>query len=179
MRRSSSRSATTTICWQTPLTGFRNCGLFERLPGFDHRRGPQTAGCRPPDVRTKLSAEDFHELCTLLKEKNIFSRRRTCGEKFRALMGALCRGELLEEAQRTAFVLTAQREAALRDCLSLLRSLKTAGRPPAPVDPSPAGNNRTALNLFFTGDRRYILYIQYDRTGSPASALPAGRCRSS
>ena len=70
-----------------------------------------------------LSAEDFRELCDLLaKEKYILASQRL-REKFRALMGAMCRGELLEEAQRTAFILTPDREAALRDCLSLLRQL--------------------------------------------------------
>ena len=50
-----------------------------------------------------LSAEDFSELCTLLaKEKYALAAQRL-KEKFTALMGAMCRGELLEEAQRTAF----------------------------------------------------------------------------
>ena len=71
-----------------------------------------------------LSAEDFSELCTLLaKEKYALAAQRL-KEKFTALMGAMCRGELLEEAQRTAFVLTPDREAALRDCLSLLRQIQ-------------------------------------------------------
>ena len=49
-----------------------------------------------------LSAEDFSELCTLLaKEKYVLAAQRL-KEKFTALMGAICRGELLEEAQRTA-----------------------------------------------------------------------------
>ena len=47
-----------------------------------------------------LSAEDFRELCDLLaKEKYILAAQRL-KEKFTALMGAMCRGELLEEAQR-------------------------------------------------------------------------------
>ena len=61
-----------------------------------------------------LSAEDFHELCSLLTKEKYILAAQNLREKFRALMGALCRGELLEEAQRTAFVLTAEREAALR-----------------------------------------------------------------
>ena len=62
-----------------------------------------------------LSAEDFRELCDLLaKEKYILAAHRL-KEKFTALLGAMCRGELLEEAQRTAFILTPDREAALRD----------------------------------------------------------------
>ena len=116
-----------------------------------------------------LSAEDFSELCTLLeKEKYILAAQRL-KEKFTALMGAMCRGELLEEAQRTAFVLTPDREAALRDCLSLLRQIQKQLAPRLP----PwilyrLGTTEQALNLFYTCDKRYILYIQYSRDGSPS-----------
>ena len=115
-----------------------------------------------------LSAEDLHELCSLLTKEKYILAAQNLREKFRALMGALCRGELLEEAQRTAFVLTAEREAALRDCLSLLRVLQKqlASHLPRWILHR-LGTTEQVLNLFFTGDRRYILYIQYDRTGSP------------
>ena len=116
-----------------------------------------------------LSAEDFHELCSLLAKEKYILAAQNLREKFRALMGALCRGELLEEAQRTAFVLTAEREAALRDCLSLLRVLQNSWRPTCPRwILHRLGTTEQALNLFFTGDRRYILYIQYDRAGAPS-----------
>ena len=116
-----------------------------------------------------LSAEDFRELCDLLaKEKYILASQRL-REKFRALMGAMCRGELLEEAQRTAFILTPDREAALRDCLSLLRQLQKQLAPHLPRWLLyRLGTTEQALGLFFTGDRKYILYIQYDRDGSPS-----------
>ena len=116
-----------------------------------------------------LSAEDLHELCSLLTKERYLLAAQNLREKFRALMGALCRGELLEEAQRTAFVLTAEREAALRDCLSLLRVLQKqlASHLPRWILHR-LGTTEQALNLFFTGDRRYILYIQYDRTGGPS-----------
>ena len=116
-----------------------------------------------------LSAEDFRELCDLLeKEKYILAAQRL-KEKFTALMGAMCRGELLEEAQRTAFILTPDREAALRDCLSLLRQLQKQLAPHLPRWLLyRLGTTEQALGLFFTGDRRYILYIQYDRDGSPS-----------
>lgn len=116
-----------------------------------------------------LSAEDFSELCTLLaKEKYALAAQRL-KEKFTALMGAMCRGELLEEAQRTAFVLTPDREAALRDCLSLLRQIQKqlALHLPRWILYQ-LGTTEQTLNLFFTGDRKYILYIQYDRDGSPS-----------
>lgn len=116
-----------------------------------------------------LSAEDFRELCDLLaKEKYILAAQRL-KEKFTALMGAMCRGELLEEAQRTAFILTPDREAALRDCLSLLRQLQKQLAPHLPRWLlHRLGTTEQTLGLFFTGDRRYILYIQYDRDGSPS-----------
>ena len=116
-----------------------------------------------------LSAEDFRELCDLLaKEKYILAAQRL-KEKFTALMGAMCRGELLEEAQRTAFILTPDREAALRDCLSLLRQLQKQLAPHLPRWLLyRLGTTEQALGLFFTGDRKYILYIQYDRDGSPS-----------
>lgn len=116
-----------------------------------------------------LSTEDFSELCSLLaKEKYILVAQRL-REKFCALMGAMCRGELLEEAQRTAFVLTAGREAALRDCLSLLRQTQKQLAPHLPRwIVHRLGETERALNLFYTADRRYILYIQYDRAGTPS-----------
>ena len=116
-----------------------------------------------------LSAEDFRELCDLLaKEKYILAAQRL-KEKFATLLGAMCRGELLEEAQRTAFILTPDREAALRDCLSLLRQLQKQLAPHLPRWLlHRLGTTEQALGLFFTGDRKYILYIQYDRDGSPS-----------
>ncbi len=111
-----------------------------------------------------LSAEDLRELCDLLaKEKYILAAHRL-KEKFTALLGAMCRGELLEEAQRTAFILTPDREVALRDCLSILRQLQKQLAPHLPRWLLyRLGTTEQALNLFFTGNRRYILYIQYDR----------------
>ena len=123
-----------------------------------------------------LSAEDFHELCTLLEREKYILAAQNLREKFRALMSALCRGELLEEAQRTAFVLTAEREAALRDCLSLLRAApKAAGAPPATVDPSPAGNNRTGAEpVLHRGPPLYPLHpIRQDRQPQPLRCQPA------
>ena len=116
-----------------------------------------------------LSAEDFSELCALLeKEKYILVAQRL-REKFCTLMGAMYRGELLEEAQRTAFVLTADREAALRDCLSLLRQTQKQLAPHLPRWITyRLGTTEQALNLFYTCDMRYILYIQYSRDGSPS-----------
>ena len=71
-----------------------------------------------------LSAEDLKELCNLLADENYRLPARRLRERFQILMGAMCRGEPLEEAQRTPFILTPDREAAIRDCLTLLRQLQ-------------------------------------------------------
>ena len=90
-------------------------------------------------------------------------------------MGAMCRGELLEEAQRTAFVLTPDREAALRDCLSLLRQLQNSlPRTSHGGSLYRLGTTEQTLNLFFTGDRKYIpLYsIRQGRKPQPLRRQP-------
>ena len=116
-----------------------------------------------------LSAEDLIEICNLLTGENYRLPAQQLRERFQILMGAMCRGELLEEAQRTPFILTPDREAAIRDCLTLLRQLqrKLAPRLPRWIAYR-LGRTEETLNLFFTGDKRYILYIQYDRTGTPS-----------
>lgn len=127
-----------------------------------------------------LSAEDFRELCDLLaKEKYILASQRL-REKFRALMGAMCRGELLEEAQRTAFILTPDREAALRDCLSLLRQLQKQLAPHLPRWLLyRLGTTEQALGLFLPGTENTSSTSSTTGTEAPASAPPAGNCRSS
>lgn len=116
-----------------------------------------------------LSAEDLTELCGLLAQDKQMLAAQRLWETFRVLMGALCRGELLEETQRTPFVLTPDREAALRDCLSLLRQLQKqlSSHLPRWITHR-LGTTEQILSLFFTGDRQYILTIQYDRDGSPS-----------
>lgn len=115
-----------------------------------------------------ISAEDLSELCTLLAKEKRPAAAQRLRETFGALVSAMCRGELLEDAQRTAFVLTADREAALRDALSLLRqtTVRLAAAIPRWILHRLEETERV-LNLFYTTDRRYILYIQYDRAGSP------------
>ena len=85
-------------------------------------------------------------------------------------MGAMCRGELLEEAQRTAFVLTAGSGSGASG-LPFPSSADSKTACPAPSHGGllyRLGRTEQTLNLFFTGDTRYILYIQYDRDGSPS-----------
>ena len=116
-----------------------------------------------------LSTEDLKELCNLLTGENYKLPAQQLREKFQILMGAMCRGELLEEAQRTPFILTPDREAAIRDCLTLLRQLQRKLAPQLPRWIAyRLRRTEETLNLFFTGDKRYILYIQYDRTGTPS-----------
>lgn len=74
-----------------------------------------------------------------------------------------------EEDRRTAFVLTPDRITALRDCLFLLRQTQKQLAPYLPRWISyRLGAAENILNLFFTMDRKYILYIQYDRAGAPS-----------
>ena len=116
-----------------------------------------------------LTAEDCHELCTMLAQEGRPLAAQRLRERFSHLMAAVCRGELLEEVQRMAFVLTADREAALRDCLSLLRQLQKGFFLPLPHGLSyRLERTEQLLNLFFTGDRRYVLYLQYGKDGSPS-----------
>lgn len=116
-----------------------------------------------------LSAEDLKEICNLLTDENYRLPAQQLRERFQILMGAMCRGELLEEAQRTPFILTPDREAAIRDCLTLLRQLQRKLVPRLPRWIAyRLGRTEETLNLFFTGDRGYILYIQYNRDGSPS-----------
>ena len=138
-----------------------------------------------------LSAEDFHELCSLLTKEKYILAAQNLREKFRALMGALCRGELLEEAQRTAFVLTAEREAALRDCLSLLRLLQKQLAPHLPRwILHRLGTTEQALNLLSSSQRledfiaespfnyreNCILYIPGDLPKTPMGSEMEAKC---
>lgn len=116
-----------------------------------------------------LSAEDFREICDqLAKEKHILAAQHL-KEKFSALMRSMCRDEPLEEDRRTAFILTPDRITALRDCLFLLRQTQKQLALYLPQWISyRLEATENILNLFFTTDRKYILYIQYDRAGAPS-----------
>lgn len=115
-----------------------------------------------------ISGADLSDLCDLLSQQHHTLAAQQLQDSFRRLMAAMCRGELLEDVQRTPFILTAEREAALKDAVTCLQRLSRsmALRLPQWVL-NRIGEAREILNLFFTGDRRYILYIQYDRTGAP------------
>lgn len=115
-----------------------------------------------------IAGEDLAELCELLVHQHFTHTAQRMREVFRRLMAAMCRGELLEDTQRTPFVLTAEREAALRDAVTCLQriSRSLALRLPKWVLNRLEEASDT-LNLFYTADRRYILYIQYDQKGAP------------
>lgn len=114
-----------------------------------------------------LSMEDFEEICTLLEKEKCFSAAQRLKDKFLILVNALQHGELLGEAQRTTFILTADRETALRDCISILCQLQEQLTLPRWILHQ-LGTTEQTLERFITGDRRYILYIQYDREGIPS-----------
>lgn len=115
-----------------------------------------------------VSGADLYDLCGLLSQHHQTLAAQQLQDSFRRLLSAMCRGELLEDVQRTPFILTGDREAALKDavtCLQRLR-LELALRVPSWVL-NRMGELRETLNLFYTVDRRYILFIQYDRVGAP------------
>lgn len=115
-----------------------------------------------------LSMEDFQEICTLLEKERYLSAAQRLKEKFLVLVNALQHGELLGKNQRTAFILTADREKAFWDCIFLLRQLQYKFTPHLPGwILQRLGTTEQALERFVTGDRQYILYIQYDREGIP------------
>ena len=114
-----------------------------------------------------LSMEDFEEICTLLEKERYLSAAQRLKEKFLILVNALQHGELLREAQCTSFILTADRETALRDCLSFLCQLQEQLTLPRWILHR-LGTTQQTLERFVTGDRKYILYIQYDHEGMPS-----------
>lgn len=115
-----------------------------------------------------LAGEELTELCELLARQHYTHTAQRLKEVFGCLMAAMCQGELLEDTQRTPFILTARREAALKDAVT---SLQKISRSPALKLPgwirNRLGETSHTLNLFYTTDRRYILYIRYDRKGAP------------
>ena len=130
--------------------------------------------CRTPPAR--CTGKVFRQrifvrsVISLQKKKHILAAQHL-KEKFSALMRSMCRDEPLEEDRRTAFILTPDRITALRDCLFLLRQTQKQLALYLPQWISyrlEAAEN--ILNLFFTTDRKYILYIQYDRAGAPPCA---------
>ena len=115
-----------------------------------------------------LSKEDFSELCILLtKEKFVLTGKRL-ELKFQILLDTISSKFPLEESERSAFVLTPGIKNALWDCLSLLRRVQNRL-------PLHAGNylsyqlgtTTIILNLFYTENKSYILYIQRSGDGSP------------
>lgn len=115
-----------------------------------------------------ISGADLSELCGLLSQQHQTLATQQLQDSFRRLMAAMCRGELLEDVQRTPFILTGEREAALKDVVTCLQRIRLdlALRVPSWVL-NRMGELRETLNLFYTVDRRYILFIQYDRIGAP------------
>ena len=126
-----------------------------------------------------LSTEDLKELCNLLTGENYKLPAQQLREKFQILMGAMCRGELLEEAQRTPFILTPDREAAIRDCLTLLRQLQRKLAPQLPRWIAyRLRRTEETLNLFLPGISGTFYTFSMTELESPASTPPAGKSRS-
>ena len=125
-----------------------------------------------------LSTEDFHELCTLLiKEKHTLAAQRL-KEKFDALVQAMCRGELLEDAQRTAFVLTPEREAAFGLVSLSSGSFRNSWPCIFPSGSFTGWERRNRFSASFSPEIANT-FSTSNTIGAepPICALPAGRCR--
>ena len=115
-----------------------------------------------------LSKEDFSELCILLiKEKLVLTAKRL-ELKLQLLLNEISHSLTSEESGRSAFILSPGVKDALRDCLSLLRRVQNR----LPLHTGnylsyQLGTTSGILNLFYTENNGYILYIQRGRDGSP------------
>lgn len=115
-----------------------------------------------------ISAESLGALCRLLEEEHFTRSAQRLRESFRSLIESLACGELLEGVQRTAFILTPEREAALLDSINSLRKTQKHLRDLIPrwVFHRLEGKEQE-LGLFLAHPRRLVLYIQYDLQGNP------------
>ena len=115
-----------------------------------------------------LSKEDFAELCILLTKEKMLLISKRLELKFQLLLDAISSKIPLEESERSSFVLTPGIKDALWDCLSLLRRVQN--RLPLRTRnylSYQMGTTTGILNLFYTENKSYILYIHRSRDGSP------------
>ncbi len=115
-----------------------------------------------------ISAESLGTLCHLLEEEHLTQSAQHLRENFRTLLASLARGELLESSQRTAFVLTPEREAALIETINNLQKTRKRLDDMLPrwVIHRLEGKEQE-LNLFLANNPQVVLYIQYDLQGNP------------
>ena len=114
-----------------------------------------------------LSAEDMNELCTLLTRERQGFAAQNLKDKFTALF-TLLRASSTQNLQRIPFILTPERDAALHECISCLHHLQStlSGKLPQWILHRLESTKQT-MQLLFNMDRRYVLYIQYDKEGIP------------
>ncbi len=114
-----------------------------------------------------LSAEDIHELCNLLTTERQGFAAQNLKDKFSALF-TLLRASSALNTQRIPFILTPERDAALHECISCLHHLQStlSGKLPQWILHRLESTKQT-MQLLFNTDRRYVLYIQYDKKGIP------------
>ena len=114
-----------------------------------------------------LSAEDIHELCTLLTLEKQGLAAQNLRDKFTALF-TLLRTRSTSNTQRMPFIHTPEREAALHECISCLHHLQRtlSGKLPLWILHRLESTENT-IRLFFNTDRWYVLYIQYSKEDIP------------
>ena len=113
-----------------------------------------------------LSTEDIHELCTLLTTERQGLAAQHLRDKLNILFGTLPANQ---STQRIPFILTSEREAALHECISCLHHLQRtlSGKLPQWILHRFESTKQT-MQLLFSMDRQYVLYIQYDKEGIPS-----------
>ena len=113
-----------------------------------------------------LSAEDIHELCTLLTIERQGFAAQHLRDKLNILFSTLPTNQ---STHRIPFILTPEREAALHECISCLHRLQRtlSGKLPIWILHR-LESTENIMRLFFNLDRKYILYIQYGKKGIPS-----------
>ena len=110
-----------------------------------------------------LSQGAMRELCDLF---SIHAGQRLW-ERFANLLIAVQRGEMLESEQRTPFVLTAEREAALQSVVGMLKQIEHRTSDQPRWITARAARTERFLNRFISNDKAFVLYLEYDRAGVP------------
>ncbi len=112
-----------------------------------------------------FSAEDMHEPCNLLTLERQGLAAQNLRDKLNILFSTLPANQNL---QRIPFVLTPEREAALHECISFLHHLQSTHSRKLPLwILHRLESTKQTMQLLFNTDRRYVLYIQYDKKGIP------------
>lgn len=116
-----------------------------------------------------LSRQTFEELYVLLEREKCGSAVQALREKSDRLMAAFQKAsDAWQDERRLPFVLTSTRRKALKECADSFCSLqkRLRGKTPEWLF-CRLGKMESVLRLFMEREAEYILYLQYDREGSP------------